>query len=175
MTDRCVSRGEGTCPTPWFNALLTLMSFQCGSERPPGLATERQHRGGLKLAIPDADHCGTASDLQAVSVIAAVAALAPAGELVAHDSIVPRADASERAAAHDEHDREDGRDDDSREGKPLRDAPSTARAVGSKIRCMGADIYDWDRVHGKGSYATMADAQDKPRSEDKEPVKESDE
>jgi hypothetical protein len=31
---------------------------------------------------------------------------------------------------------------------------------------MGADIYDWDRVHGKGSYAAMADAQDKPRSED---------
>ena len=27
---------------------------------------------------------------------------------------------------------------------------------------MGADIYDWDRVHGKGSYAAMADAQDKP-------------
>ena len=26
---------------------------------------------------------------------------------------------------------------------------------------MGADIYDWDRVHGKGSYAAMADAQDK--------------
>ena len=27
---------------------------------------------------------------------------------------------------------------------------------------MGADIYDWDRVHGKGSYAAMANAQDKP-------------
>ena len=26
---------------------------------------------------------------------------------------------------------------------------------------MGADIYDWDRVHGKGSYAAMADTQDK--------------
>jgi hypothetical protein len=24
---------------------------------------------------------------------------------------------------------------------------------------MGADIYDWDRVHGKGSYAAMADGQ----------------
>ena len=31
---------------------------------------------------------------------------------------------------------------------------------------MGADIYDWERVHGKGSYAIMADAQDTPRSED---------
>lgn len=31
-----------------------------------------------------------------------------------------------------------------------------------KVRRMGADIYDWDRVHGKGSYAAMADAQDKP-------------
>ena len=28
---------------------------------------------------------------------------------------------------------------------------------------MGADIYDWDRVHGAGSYAAMADAQDKRR------------
>jgi len=30
---------------------------------------------------------------------------------------------------------------------------------------MGADIDDWDRVHGKGSYAAMADAQDKSRGE----------
>ena len=27
---------------------------------------------------------------------------------------------------------------------------------------MGADIYDWDRVHGRGSYAKMANAQDIP-------------
>ena len=30
---------------------------------------------------------------------------------------------------------------------------------------MGADIYDWERVHGKGSYAAMADAQDQPSRE----------
>ena len=34
-----------------------------------------------------------------------------------------------------------------------------------KVRTMGADIYDWDRVHGKGSYAAMADAQDQPGGE----------
>ena len=37
-----------------------------------------------------------------------------------------------------------------------------------KVRRMGADIYDWDRVHGKGSYAAMADAQDKGRGKTRE-------